>query len=516
MPLSPRRTPTLRSRARSFSRLERGAADVHSRRRTTRDNSRAARFFSGALTFAQRPSENFGYAVTYHGLATRGAFRDGPPRPATASTSFFEPAGSTRNDFDGSAHTLNARTDFRLGRTTSSPPVTSSSARITSTARSHVDCLREQLFGRRRRAQPLLLHSGSVALPGRPPATVRRLPRAKLLARRAALHAVGERALRAVSISTRRPNAYTGDGSIAYFFRIDGHEAARARRQRLSQAVALRTLRHVSSAAFLAEPLHRRSATRASRPNAPSPSTPELDQTLRTRPRARCPPPTSTRACRRSSDFRRHVAQPTRSDASAATSTPAADSRAALELSARPRPRARSTSSTSYTYTNADQRRRASGRDSLLRAFPITSSHSSRRSASVGARCSISTSSASSNYLAPIFDPATFRSVVYRFDGIVKADRGANYTLPLSESRRCASSATSRISSTASTTRTAFARRARHGQSGRGVQFLNVCRAGKSAWMNRYEQDNEEKRQELNDEDEAMILAFSFNICADL
>ncbi len=56
------------------------------------DNSRAARFFSGAMTFAQRPSENFGYAVTYHLLRTRNAFRDGPAAPGDAfDFIFFEP-----------------------------------------------------------------------------------------------------------------------------------------------------------------------------------------------------------------------------------------------------------------------------------------------------------------------------------------------------------------------------------------------------------------------------------------
>jgi len=41
---------------------------------------------------------------------------------------------------------------------------------------------------------------------------------------------------------------------------------------------------------------------------------------------------------------------------------------------------------------------------------------------------------ASSDYLAPIFD-ATFASRAYRFRGLVKADLGASYTLPLSDSR---------------------------------------------------------------------------------
>ena len=41
---------------------------------------------------------------------------------------------------------------------------------------------------------------------------------------------------------------------------------------------------------------------------------------------------------------------------------------------------------------------------------------------------------ASSDYLAPIFD-AFFAGRAYRFRGLVKADLGASYTFPLSESR---------------------------------------------------------------------------------
>jgi len=43
--------------------------------------------------------------------------------------------------------------------------------------------------------------------------------------------------------------------------------------------------------------------------------------------------------------------------------------------------------------------------------------------------------SASSDYIGAVFNPATFGSRAYRFRGIAKADLGASYTLPLSESR---------------------------------------------------------------------------------
>src|SRR6267378_1559407 len=42
---------------------------------------------------------------------------------------------------------------------------------------------------------------------------------------------------------------------------------------------------------------------------------------------------------------------------------------------------------------------------------------------------------ASSDYLAPIFNPITFSSRAYRFRGLAKADLGGSYTLPFGESR---------------------------------------------------------------------------------
>ena len=43
---------------------------------------------------------------------------------------------------------------------------------------------------------------------------------------------------------------------------------------------------------------------------------------------------------------------------------------------------------------------------------------------------------ASSNYLAPIFNPVTFASRGFRFRGLLKADLGGSYTLPLGSENR--------------------------------------------------------------------------------
>jgi iron complex outermembrane receptor protein len=78
------------------------------------DNSQANRFFSGALVFAQRPTEAFGYTISYQGLVTRRTNANGPGGFGAFAQPFG--GGTSRANFDGQIQTLNGRTDFRLGR----------------------------------------------------------------------------------------------------------------------------------------------------------------------------------------------------------------------------------------------------------------------------------------------------------------------------------------------------------------------------------------------------------------
>lgn len=75
------------------------------------DASAASRFFNGAVIFAQRPVETFGYSISYQGLDTRRSNSNGP-----AGVGFQPFGGSTRTLDDGTIHTLNVQTDFRLGK----------------------------------------------------------------------------------------------------------------------------------------------------------------------------------------------------------------------------------------------------------------------------------------------------------------------------------------------------------------------------------------------------------------
>src|SRR5256885_2781642 len=75
------------------------------------DNLRKANFFSGAVTFAQRPTERFGYTISYQGLATNRSSINGP-----LGVGFQPVGGGTRSDFDARVHTFTARFDARVGR----------------------------------------------------------------------------------------------------------------------------------------------------------------------------------------------------------------------------------------------------------------------------------------------------------------------------------------------------------------------------------------------------------------
>lgn len=75
------------------------------------DNFRDASFFDGAVIFTQRPTESFGYTISYQGLATNRSGINGP-----LGTGFQPFGGTTRSDFNARIHTLNARLDVQAGR----------------------------------------------------------------------------------------------------------------------------------------------------------------------------------------------------------------------------------------------------------------------------------------------------------------------------------------------------------------------------------------------------------------
>jgi iron complex outermembrane receptor protein len=106
-----------------------------------------------------------------------------------------------------------------------------------------------------------------------------------------------------------------------------------------------------------------------------------------------------------------------------------------LELSLTATPIRTLNISAAYTYTKSLQRRpQLAG---VLRSLGIPDHQFSLVATQrLGRRILINLDlAASSDYLAPIFNPNTFGSRAYRFRGLAKADLGGSYTLPLGESR---------------------------------------------------------------------------------
>ncbi|MCA1620220.1 MAG: TonB-dependent receptor [Acidobacteria bacterium] len=391
------------------------------------DFSRAGRFFSGALAFAQRPSEAFGYAVTYHGLATRNSFREGPAVPGDPADFFFEPRGSTVNDFDGSVHTLAARADFRLGRhnlvdvgyeferesffTRFADVAPSGNSSADVTERSHSFFVQDQLRFLDDRLQLSAAFRAQTFRLGSPTFT----PSA------GAPYA---------GLAFDSPsNAYTGDGSIAYLFRrvgtkLRGHVGNGYRKPSLYERFGTFYSSFFGYSA-LGDP--RLAPERSLAFDA------GVDQTL-----------ASNRVRLSATYFYTRLQEvvsfgDTPDDPfgrfGGFVNTGGGLARG-VELSGEFAPSRRFDLSASYTHTNSDLRRAVVA--GVLRAFAVADHQFTLvATGRVGSRVAVNFDLvASSDYLAPIFDPSTFTNRAYRFGGMRKGDLTASYTFPLSETRR--------------------------------------------------------------------------------
>jgi iron complex outermembrane receptor protein len=392
------------------------------------DNSRAGRFLSGALVFAQRPSENFGYTLTYHGLLTRNSYRDGPAVPGNPFDFFFEPQGSTSNNYEGAVNTFSARTDFRLGSHNlfnagyeferesylneffDVTPSGNSSADVSE--RSHAFFIQDQLRfldGRLQlsaafRAQTFSLSSPRFApLAGAPYAGL---------------------------TFDSPPAAYTGDGSFAYLFRstntkLRGHVGNSYRKPSLYERFGTFFSPFFGYTA-LGDP--RLAPERAVSFDA------GVDQSL-----------SSNRVRLSATYFYTRLQEivgfgpvgpndPFGRVFDSFVNTGGGLARGA-ELSAEVSPARSLELFASYTYTNSDQRRPSVA--GVLRSFAIPD-HQFTLVAThrFGERVVVNFDFiATSDYLAPVFDNRTFVSRAFRFGGQRRADVTASYKLPLSESR---------------------------------------------------------------------------------
>lgn len=179
------------------------------------DSTRAARFFTGSLTLAAQASTNLDYAVSYQAVANSRRFGDGPAGVG------FQPDGSTRSLYDGRIQTVNGHFNYRLGTWNlltagyefesenyandyidRSDPFAASAVNVTQS--SHAVFLQDQVRLFRDRLQI----SGSF----RTQVFQLDMP---------AFSPVASAPYQATSFPSPLP-AYTGDGSVAYFFSKSG------------------------------------------------------------------------------------------------------------------------------------------------------------------------------------------------------------------------------------------------------------------------------------------------------
>jgi len=388
------------------------------------DNLRRANFFSGAIVFTQRPTESFGYTLSYQGLATNRTSLNGP-----LGVNFQPVGGSTRSDFEARVHTLNARFDARVGRvnlltggyefesenfTNPSFPVNpANNSNVDVTQRSHALFVQDQLRFMEDRLQISAAFRTQFFRLQQPLFT----PAASAPYRGIAFQSP--------------PTAYTGDGSFAYLIRASGTKV-RAHVGNGYRAPSLFERFGTSFGSFgysvYGDP--------RLRPDRSIAADAGIDQTFfRNRLRASA------------TYFYTRLQEVIIFDFSGAIS-PVTDPfgrfggyrntnggiARGVELSLTATPIRTLNVSASYTYTKSLQR--TPQVPGVLRSLVIPDHQFSLVATQrFGRRVLVNFDlSTSSNYLAPIFDPNRFVSRAYRFRGLARADVGGSYTVPLNES----------------------------------------------------------------------------------
>ena len=389
------------------------------------DNLRKANLFSGALVFSQRPTEKFGYSLNYQGLVTNRSGINGPLGVG------FQPFGGTeQSDFNARIHTLSARFDVQAGhinfitggyefenesfRNLSFQVNPSDDSTVDVTQRSHTFFVQDQLRLLEDRLQL------SVAF------------RTQFFSLQTPTFTPGTSAPYRGIVFQSPPTAYTGDGSLAYMFRTTGTK-----------------LRAHAGNGYRAPSLFERFGTFFGsfgysvfgdprlRPDRSIAFDAGIDQTL-----------FKNKARASATYFYTRLQEVIVFDFSG-TINPATDPfgrfggyrntnggiARGVEVSLTATPGRSLNFSAAYTYTKSLQRTpQVAG---VLRSFVIPDHQFSLvASQRFGRRVLINFDLvATSDYLAPIFDPNTFASRAYRFRGSAKADLGLSYTLPFNESR---------------------------------------------------------------------------------
>src|SRR6266850_993041 len=391
------------------------------------DNLRKANFFSGAVMVTQRLTETFGYSISYQALATNRSSIDGPLGVGRQPI-----GGSEQSDFDGRIHTFNARFDLRAGganfitggdefdcekfKNPSFQPNPADNSNVDVTQRSHTLFVQDQL----RFMNDRLQISGAF---------------------RAQFFRLEQPVFTPAASSPYRgltflspPTAYTGDGSIAYLFRSSGTKI----RGHVGNGYRAPSLFERFGTSFNSFFGYSTYGDPRLKPDRSIAFDAGIDQTLyKNRLRASA------------TYFYTQLQQVIIFDFSGLINfatdpfgrfggylnTNGGIARGA-ELSLTATPTRSLNLSAAYTYTKAQQRTQQVPGTRRALVIPVHQ-FSLVATQRVGRRVLITFDfAASSDYIAPIFNPVTFASRGYRFRGMAKADLGGSYTLPLGNETR--------------------------------------------------------------------------------
>lgn len=386
------------------------------------DNLRKSTFFSGAIVFTQRPTDAFGYTLSYQGLATNRSLINGP-----LGVDFQPFGGIERLRYEGRVHTLGARFDLRAGRANlvtggyefesenfknfAIEPDPTSNSNVDVTQKSHALFVQDQVR----------LMDGRLQISGAFRTQFFRLEQP-------AFTPAASSPYKGLTFQSP-PTAYTGDGSVAYTFRSSGTKL-RAHVGNGYRAPSLFERFGTSFDSFFGYSVYGDPRLKPDRSIAFDAG---IDQTLyKNRLRASATYFYTELQKVIIFDFSGLIdfATDPFGRFGGYVNTNGGIARGA-ELSLAATPTRTLNITAAYTYTKAQQRTpQVKG---ILRSLVIPDHQFSLVATQrFGRRLLVNLDfSASSDYLAPVFSQVTFASRAYRFRGLAKADVGASYTLPL-------------------------------------------------------------------------------------
>lgn len=391
------------------------------------DNLRKANFFDGAVIFTQRPTESFGYTISYQGLATNRSTINGP-----LGVGFQPFGGSTRSDFDGRIHTINARVDVQAGAFNyitggyefENESFTNPSFQVNPADNSDVDVSQRShaLFVQ----DQLRLVDDRLQIAGAFRAQFFKLHEPRFTPAASAPYA-------GITFQSP-PAAYTGDGSIAYTFRSSGTKL----RGHVGNGYRAPSLFERFGTAFDSFFGYSIFGDPRLEPERTIAFDAGIDQTF-----------ANNRVRVSATYFYTQLRQVIIFDFSGLIdfttdpfgrfggylNTNGGIARGA-EVELRATPTRTLNLTAAYTFTKAQQR--TPQVPGTIRSLVIPDHQFSLVATQrIGRRLLVNFDfSASSNYLGAIFDPVTFASRGYRFKGLAKADLGASYSLPLGDDKR--------------------------------------------------------------------------------